>query len=312
MDAPAGPQFEVECPFAPDLVRLGAALRARLRYEPESGRLFLRGGATSPEIQSLRDCHPSELAWQMAVDRLAAQAREGGAAPASSRFPSTPWGLLLAELGTRDDAHWARFMKLYRKPIGKSIAKAALLLGRRETASAEELADEFFSWFFDKRIYAHLRRVGESGKVNRFRGYLRRCVGTFLKEERRAPLTGDLGLEPSGPDGLVAQAVDEELCRDALEEELARLRADDPGLWRALVYDFQRLSLEEMARRMGFSVPTAHRLRKKARAVLRDRLIQHRLRNGVATEEEAADEWEELFPVLSRVIEEIAAGIRAE
>lgn len=300
--------LEVDCPFEPELSRLEPELRARVSFDPQTTRLVLRGEASSAALHALRDCHPNELRWQMAVDRLAALARKrGGAAPGSSRFPSTPWGLLLGELETRENEHWLRFMELYRRPIGKSIAKALGWLGRRETSPAPELADEFFSWFFDKKVYVNLRRVGAAGRVNRFRGYLRRCIGTFLKEQTRPPLAADVDAIAAAED-IVARAIDEEVCRDALQTELAALRSAEPDVWRALLYDFKRLSLEDVARRVGVSVATAHRARKRARGVLKERLIRHRLRDGVATEEEAADEWAELFPVLSRVVEEIAAG----
>lgn len=300
----------VDCAFAPDLSRAPEGLRARLAYDPRARRLVLHGGATPEEIQALRDSHPTELAWQLAIDRLAAKARVPGATGSGSRFPMTPWGLVLGQLETQDDAHWRRFMELYRRPIGKSIVKALEWTGRRETASAAELADEFFSWFFEKKIHTRLRRVDAAGRVNRFRGYLRRCVATFLKEQRRLPIAVDLdGLADPDRDDAVSRATDEELCRDALEDALAHFRATDAPLWRAMVHDFQKLTLEETAARTGVSVATAHRLRKKARDAFRAHLIDQRLRSAVVDEREALEEWQELIPVLSRVIEEVASTL---
>jgi hypothetical protein len=302
-------EVEVGGAFAPDLGALPASLAARVAWRPETRTLALSGGASAEEIQALRGCHPGDLAWQMAVDRLGALARPRGAGPGSSRFPSTPWGLLLGQLGTREDEPWRRFMALYRRPIGKSIARALHLLGRREAAPAAELGDEFLSWFFQKRVYENVERLGKGERVHRFRGYLRRCVGTFLREGRRGVASRDIEDVAARGEDLVARAVDEELCRDAIEAELEHLHGADRALHRALLLDMKGATLEEAGRRQGVSVATAHRMRKKARAAFRDGMILRRLRDGCASEEEARREWEELIPVMSRVLEEIGAGL---
>jgi DNA-directed RNA polymerase specialized sigma24 family protein len=300
--------YRVRCVSAPQIDALPPAVAGRLRWDGATGEVVLSGEVGTDELRALRDVHPDDPGWQVTVDRLAALAFVDQRSRLS-RFPLTQWGLLLNDLSTDEDAHWRRFMEAYRKPIGTVIAKALAMRGRGNAEPAQDLAEEFFGWFFAKGIHRKLRRTGDDGTVFRFRGYLKRCVITFLRERRgrgREHATDDL--EPIAPvvEEELGAEVDRAIAIDAVATEMDVIRRVQRQLWDALVADFQGLTLKDASERLGGSVPTQHRVRKRARAILRSRLLQGRLATGVVTEEDAEIEMRELIPALADALRSYA------
>lgn len=179
--------------------------------------------------------------------------------------------------------------------------------------SPDDLADEFFGWFFEKQIHRRLSRDGADGRVQRFRGYLKRCVITFVRESLRGRGAGEVDADLAAPDADVSRAIDEEYCHQAIAAELSVIQRDEPSLWSALMADLDGQPAEEVARRMagadgdgdGPSLPsraTAFRQRQRARAAVRNRLLRWRLASGTLDASEAESEFHELLPLLANAM----------
>ncbi len=144
---------------------------APVEYSEEEHALVIRGAPDAALVGELRDCAPDDVEWQVVVDQVAMRA----AGSHGSSMPTTLWGQLMAGLPSGDEDAWVNFMKRYRRTIGRTLARLCRERGMLKVDRAE-LADEFFGWFFEKGIARKLRRVTENGSVNRFRGYLVRCL----------------------------------------------------------------------------------------------------------------------------------------
>jgi hypothetical protein len=305
-----GPEIRARCALEPDLKALPKELRNRLHWKREPGILVLRGSLDSSDARALRDCHADRAEWQRAVDDLVVQDRVAQQTQVS-RFPSTMWGRLLVDLRSNDDEQWRSFIASYRTPIRKVICR---LIGPKavDGRAASTLADDFFGWFFEKRIHQRVSRVDADGHVNRFRGYLKACIRTYLREEVHRFQATPEPPEQEASDQDISQAIDLEICREAVEGELAVLRRDAYPIFMALVDDFRGRTLAEVADRLrresggeSGSITTAYGQRKRAREAFRRRLIQYRLRQGAVTEEDALQEYRELIPFIADVLVEL-------
>lgn len=104
----------------------------------------------------------------------------------------------------------------------------------------------------------------------------------------------------------VARAVDGALARDAIDGELDALREEDPGVEGGPLRRARAHPAAGDGPPRGGSVATAHRRRKRAREVLRDRLVERRLSAGVLSEEDALLEYRELLPELATALKAYA------
>lgn len=306
-------QHHVECSISPSLDSLPAELRGRVRHELVSNSLHVEGHLSRDELRDLRNCDASNAAWQVVVDKLAIQIKVS-LASASGAFPSTMWGLLLAELGTQEEEHWRRFMELYRRPISGIIRRILTMKGSRKHHTGAQFddlvrdaADDFFNWFFMEQKYKNLRRVSDTGEVYRFRGYLARCIQNYLlRDSRRKPEYDIDDFDPGRDQDEFDRITDEEFCRAAFEGEMEIIRRDRLSMWKDLMCDMLGHTLEKVANVKGCSVSKCHYDRDRARKLLRERLLVYRIRNMVTAEEEAELEFEKLAPVFMKVGAEYA------
>ncbi|MGE0433145.1 MAG: hypothetical protein AB7K09_09665 [Planctomycetota bacterium] len=104
----------------PAFSRLPERLAARVRHDAEAGCLRVRGPLDVLAIWMLRGLRGDDPAWQRSIDRL----QDAVGPPESvgaSRFPTTQWGLLLADVRDGDDDRWAEFLRVYRTPTAAPL-----------------------------------------------------------------------------------------------------------------------------------------------------------------------------------------------
>lgn len=300
----------VDCMVAPQFDGLDLGLRNRIWYDSVGRRVTVEGVVDERDIRQLRACHPSNE-WQMVVDELVAVALidyDCG----SSAYPLTKWGLLKSGLAANNAEAWQAFIDDYRKPIAKSIHKILSHRGRRAPSDDADLADGFFSWFYGEQVFNRLSIFSPDGKLNRFRGYLRLCIRTYINQELLGREQAEI--EETIPDGEEAEGeiIDIEYCRALVEAELNHWRSEDYASWYALMCDVQNLTLKEVAAHLDASVSGAHRDRQRARERFRERLVQRRLRHTTLSIDDALIEFQQLVPTIAQALKEYGAAHRID
>lgn len=289
-----------------------SSLQDRVALGDDGRSLVLRGPLSRPEFDELRKEHTNDPQWQVLVDRVviasAAQRSAGDGQPA---FPTTLWGLLLVELDSGSDLHWERFVERYRDCISR-MAQRLLRHHARGGQDDYDLAADFFGWFFARRIHTRLRLLDEDGRVYRFRGYLKRCLRTFIRDQRSRIPVMDLAPEAAAVESEIDAVVDREFARDAIEVAVSRIARNDHALWTALVAELRGRTLADIAAELreasagqSGSIAQAHAVRHRARKALRRLLIQYRLADGTASQEEAEAEYESLIPDLAAALRDV-------
>jgi len=291
-------------------------------FDPINGVLELLTRPSGEEMSLLKACQPADDSWVSRLETVLDQ-REVSLLSRASAYPPTRWSLLLVGLGSNEDQAWREFMETYRRPICRTLG----LLERGYSKSGgrdESLAEQYFSWLFEKQDYRKLRRLGEGGRVYRFRGWLKNSLRFFLKDihgqsgkDQQLENSAALAIEDCDHQGKISwieevdSHMDAELTRDFVRSTLEVLRRDEHSTWRVLMALLDGQTLGQIASMLaldgenrGSSISSAGRERVKAIESFRSWLVRFRLGPGCVTQEDAELEFVELSPQIAAALEE--------
>lgn len=310
------------CEMTPQLRRFLEKCNGVAHFDRTKGVLELLARPSGEEMALLRACQPGDESWVSRLDLVLDQ-REVSQLSKASAYPPTRWSLLLVGLGSDEDRAWREFMETYRRPIRMTLG--LLERGYDHSGGADEsLAEQYFNWLFEKQGYRKLRRLGEGGRVHRFRGWLKRSLKYFLKDthrqsgrEQRLEGSDALDIEDCDHQGRLSwieevdSQMDAELTRDFVRSTLEVLRRDEHSTWRVLMALLDGQTLGQIASMLaldgetrGSSISSAGRERVKAIESFRSWLVRFRLGPGCVTQEDAELEFVELSPQIAAALEE--------
>ncbi len=247
---------------------------------------------------------------------LSAEEPQISSTTGSSAYPMTNWSMLISGLNGEASEPWIQFMEIYRTPVQNSLVR---ILNRwnQNGYSPAQLADDFFGWFLEKGYHQKLKRTDAAGKKHRFRGYLKYVLMHYLKDAV-LPKKQLIHLEPEEIEYIQESSdwlremeltIDQEICRDLVSNTLEVMKRDDYSSWRAFIFDFSGLTLNEVSEKLkhesqntSSSVSKAFRHRAKARRQFLNWLVRYRLESCCLSREEALHELVQLRTPLAEAI----------
>lgn len=178
------------------------------------------------------------------------------------------------------------------------------LLRRMGCADAEEATAEFWGYLFERRGH-----ITEADRERRFRAFLLGFVRNFALERARSGRR--LRTLDSSPETLVNDLTEQEStylwAQSVLEQGLSEIERTRPnrgevirlfyGLGPSIGEDAEKLSISEVADRLGLAVSTISPMLTEARKLLRHAIERH-LRETVTTDAQLGEEVRALFEAL--------------
>lgn len=226
-----------------------------------------------------------------------------------AEFPATSWSMVLAARdGVERTRQLDRMFRRYWSPVYAYIRRA----WNKPDPDARDLTQEFFVSLLERDFLD-----GVAQDKGRFRAYLRACLRHFLLDDRKRTAAGKRGggrvhisiegfeapldVPAASPD----EAFDREWAYALLRESIADLervlremdRADDWEVFRALDVDPApdvRPTYADVAAKRRCPEQEVKSKADYARKTLR-RLVQARIRELTASDDDAASELRELF-----------------
>ena len=223
-----------------------------------------------------------------------------------SRFPQTRWSLILEAKASRPPLD--ELARIYWRPVYAFLRRK----WNKSNEEAKDLTQEFFASLCDTSVLTRL-----SPERGRFRSYVMAALDNFVQSEYRS-LTAqkrggdrvrlefsDLSESDSADSGSPEQIFLREWARAALSDAVAELEREYRAAGKDKAYELlvardfgaaadDDISYETLAQRFSLSLPdvtvTLHRARHRLRELVLDRV-----RDTVATAEEAEAELRELF-----------------
>lgn len=178
------------------------------------------------------------------------------------------------------------------------------LLRRMGCADAEEATAEFWGYLFERRGH-----ITEADRERRFRAFLLGFVRNFALERARSGRrlrTLDSAAETQVND-LSERESTYLWAQSVLEQGLSEIERTRPnrgevirlfyGLGRSIGEDAEKLSISEVADRLGLAVSTISPMLTEARKLLRHAIERH-LRETVTTDAQLEEEVQALFEAL--------------
>jgi DNA-directed RNA polymerase specialized sigma24 family protein len=192
----------------------------------------------------------------------------------------------------RSEKAWHELVERYRDPIRKAVRRQVW-----DAAKAEEIADDFFAYLFERRVIPKI-----DPDEGRFRCYiqrvLRRYVLASLPRTKRARIIGveDLDFAADSEENEATAAEESEWAATVLRNASKRLDESDPRdgtlLWRAYgIPPHTKTDRATLREESGLSKAALDTAIHRARLEL-GRLILREIRDTVSSERDLAEEIE--------------------